>query len=411
MRRPQRSHSPVTSSGSSPSTAPVRSRREIVPPSVTSATSSKRTLPARSGLSIEPGGQLELSTAPAVTASAALESLRIDERWLRGRSARAGIALDPMAFDAQRRPEVILRNGRYVAMEQFWSATDGVGGWMMANTASTQINIGHLERDPLLRWRTASAIGPLLVAMFASSGGTDVAGQRWESLREGVWRSMHPARTAPVDATGSGPRAWLEYAMNADVFFVRTAEDGSGVAVPPGLTFGAWLRRGSELGWPTIEDLQYHLSTLFPPVRPKGWLELRMIDSLDDGWRTAAVLAVATALHPQVAGQLLESLPRTEHLWLAAARSGLRDGEVRRAVSVLLQVIIPRLELTDSSAMDLDVARSVLSERSALGWSPSCSQFSIAPVRLDPWPRPQPVRGRVIGIRRRGVLAPLPAAG
>ena len=48
------------------------------------------------------------------------------------------------------------------------------------------------------------------------------------------------------------------------------------------LTFAEWIEDGHELGWPTLDDLDYHLTTLFPPVRPRGWLELRMIDALPD---------------------------------------------------------------------------------------------------------------------------------
>ena len=61
--------------------------------------------------------------------------------------------------------------------------------------------------------------------------------------------------------------------------FIRASEDEF-VPLREPLSFADWIIGGHELGWPTEEDLAYHLTTLFPPIRPRGWLELRMVDSL-----------------------------------------------------------------------------------------------------------------------------------
>ena len=120
---------------------------------------------------------------------------------------------------------------------------------------------------------------------------------------------MDPSRTGPVQRPDPRPRRlgsapdpveeWLRYALDARVMMIRATPDrfvpidgplGSGQ-----LTFAAWMQRGHELGWPTLDDFEYHLTTLFPPVRPRGWLELRMIDALPDPWWRVAA-AVTTAL-------------------------------------------------------------------------------------------------------------------
>jgi glutamate--cysteine ligase len=128
----------------------------------------------------------------------------------------------------------------------------------------------------------------------------------------------------------------LRYALDARVMMIRVTPDrfvpidgplGSGP-----LTFAAWMERGHELGWPTLDDFEYHLTTLFPPVRPRGWLELRMIDALPDPWWQVAAAVTTALLEDADAGaEALEAVsapPRgtgvADH-WRSAARHGLAD--------------------------------------------------------------------------------------
>jgi glutamate--cysteine ligase len=122
------------------------------------------------------------------------------------------------------------------------------------------------------------------------------------------------------------PRAaWARYALDAEVMCVRRGED-QGWSAPPGLTFRDWLRgRGCEERPPTQADLAYHLSTLFPPVRPQGHLEVRFIDAQPgDGWIVPAAVVSALADDP-VAAQL--AMAAAEEVWRYGAgpdRSGHR---------------------------------------------------------------------------------------
>ena len=158
---------------------------------------------------------------------------------------------------------------------------------------------------------------------------------------------MDASRTAPVHRVGS-PRVlppeeeWLDYALAARVMMIRATPDRF-VAVdgPLGaglLTFAAWMEGGHELGWPTLDDFEYHLTTLFPPVRPRGWLELRMLDSLPDPWwRVAAAVATALLEDADAGAAALEAVNAppagagvTDH-WRSAARHGLADPALRTA--------------------------------------------------------------------------------
>src|SRR5581483_525552 len=239
-------------------------------------------LPARSRITLEPGGQIEISTPPLRGLHDALPAAAADLGAISAVLRRAGIQPVARGLDTLRAPRRILDQPRYA------------GRTMMCSTASVQVNV---ETGPpggvAVRWRLAHALGPVLVAMFAHSPVPGGGGRGPRSARQQVWSVMDPSRTAPVHRGDAPPtlspeEEWLRYATAARVMMIRATPDRF---VPAGaplgaevLTFAAWMARGHELGWPTLDDFEYHLTTLFPPVRPRGWLELRMLDSLPDPW-------------------------------------------------------------------------------------------------------------------------------
>ena len=184
------------------------------------------------------------------------------------------------------------------------------------------------------RWRLLHAIGPVLVAAFANSplrGGRPTG---WLSSRQQVWSRMDPGRTRPP-MLGPDPReAWARYALDAQLMCVRN-EGSADWSAPAGLTLRDWVRgdAADRMRPPTAGDLEYHLSTLFPPVRPHGHLELRMIDAQrGDGW--IVPLAVVTALFgDDRAGD--DALAAVERLWAghgpASGRRASRTGTRGRA--------------------------------------------------------------------------------
>jgi len=255
--------------------------------------------PEGSGISLEPGGQVELSSLPRPGPAAAIGATETDLDALRAVLGAAGIATAAIGLDFVRPYDRIVGGGRYEAMEAYFAA-DGAGPAMMCGTASVQVN-SDLGDEAMItrRWRLVHALGPMLAASFANSPLTAGGPTGAKSSRQQIWAALDASRVAPV-LTGTGPQslgpveAWARYAMAAGVMLIRTSPERF-QPVGRGLPFAAWMADGHEAGYPTIEDFAYHLSTLFPPVRPKGWLELRMIDAVPDPWWQVAV-AVTTAL-------------------------------------------------------------------------------------------------------------------
>lgn len=299
----------------------------------------KKPLPCGGNVTVEPGGQIELSSLPADSVGSALDAVARDSSVLHSRLAEWGLYVQDAAIDQARDPERILRRPRYAAMQSFFDSRGAAGRWMMCNTASVQINVSN-GADPLQRWRLLNTIGPVLVAAFANSRGVDASGVEWASLRQGIWWNIDPQRTHPIPLSIDPAQSWLDYALAADVMFICGDPTGlTGTAVSPGLTFGQWMTVGHPLGWPTIDDLRYHLSTLFPSIRPKGWYEVRFLDSLSAWVRTAATVAVSVACREEIADDLLRRLPDTSGCWLDAARHGLRHPLLDKASTELFSVI------------------------------------------------------------------------
>jgi len=304
-------------------------------------------LPSGASLTVEPGGQLELSSAPAATLGELVEVTGRDLAALRDAAAAAGLELCGYGLDPLRPPRRLLDLPRYAAMEKFFDREGPWGRQMMCGTASVQVCLdagddGAGQSGYRSRWRLLHAIGPVLVAAFANSPLRDGKPAGWRSARQQVWANMDPGRTrAPAQEAADGdPRdAWAAYALDAELMCVR--EDGSqDWTAPAGLTFRDWLREGGagSLRQPTAEDLDYHLSTLFPPVRPRGHMELRMIDAQPgDGWIVPAAVVTALADDVRAADAAMAAAEPVwdgsggRDPWLRAARHGPADPGISRA--------------------------------------------------------------------------------
>jgi glutamate--cysteine ligase len=292
-------------------------------------------LPGGGRLTTEPGGQVEISSAPAVGIGAGIATTRRDLGALRQAILPAGLFLTGEGLDPVRSPHRVLDLPRYAAMEEFFTRAGPWGRLMMCSTASVQVclDAGQPGGGPASvgwRWRLLHALGPVLVAAFANSPLREGRPTGWKSTRQAIWARLDPCRTRPPAnavppvLAGNGhakehdcdPGAtWVDYALSAEVMCVRRPDPEPWTA-PAGLTFRGWLRGGGDRP-PTLEDLSYHLSTLFPPVRPRGHLEYRVIDAQrDDGWIVPA--AVVTALlDDETASQ--QAMAAAETLWHQAA--------------------------------------------------------------------------------------------
>jgi ergothioneine biosynthesis glutamate--cysteine ligase EgtA len=302
-------------------------------------------LPGGSRLTREPGGQVELSSAPLSSLAGCVAAMAADLAVLRAAVERAGLTLVGQGLDPWRAPPRTLDHPRYRAMERFFDQAGPWGRVMMRRTASVQLNLdcGDDSGGPLghsYRWRLAHRLGPVLVAAFANSPIMNGRPTGWLSSRQAVWFRMDPGRTHQPRHHPDPRAAWTGYALGAKVMCIP-GDDTGDWAAPPDLAFRDWLRGTPGLRPPTLADLDYHLSTLFPPVRARGWLELRMIDAQDgDDWMVPTVLAATLLNDPAAADAAYaatEPLCRDgepvppDGIWLRAARAGLADPELARA--------------------------------------------------------------------------------
>jgi glutamate--cysteine ligase len=280
-------------------------------------------LPGCSRLTMEPGGQIEVSSLPRVGPAAAIDATAADVCVLRAELMTAGIQTIAVGLDPSRPNRRVVHSPRYDAMEAYFEGDGGAGRAMMCGTASVQVNLDLGGGRAARRWRLAHAIGPMLVAAFANSPLACGRPTGASSSRQQIWSALDPSRSAPALSLLSPADSWARYALAARVVLVR-AEPERYVAVRDGMSFARWMAEGHELGYPTADDFAYHLTTLFPPVRPKGWLELRMIDAVPDPWWQVAV-AVATALldDPEAFDMAERTCRPVAECWADAAAHGL----------------------------------------------------------------------------------------
>ena len=284
-------------------------------------------------ISFEPGGQIEISSSPHATASGAIRSTQSLVATIRDAMQRAGIELIACGVDPRNGIEAVplqLHRDRYARMTRFFDAIGPSGVRMMRQTAAVQINVER-GRSPLARWTLLNSLAPHIVALFANSG--RYAGKRtdYASYRAHLWRTLDPSRTGlPCDSTDPAAR-YLAFALNATAM---RSSDGT----RPWLTFRDWMKAEAV----SDEDWQFHLSTLFPEVRPKEFFEIRSADAIDSDHLAAPVVFVtgivyddesastARQLMPSPSGELLER----------AGRLGLADPEIHRVVSRLTELAL-----------------------------------------------------------------------
>ena len=329
--------------------------------------------PAGSRLTLEPGGQVELSSPALQGIGPTCAALASDAGALSAELAGAGVGLVGVGFDPRPQPERCVRHPRYDAMEAYFDAQCGAGRSMMRSTAAVQVNIA-LGADASVaetRWHRAHDLGPTLAATFANSPLAEGGPSGWRSRRLAVWGDVDACRTASADGGGNGQFSYANYVLDARVMLIRRDEQDFRPVLEP-LTFAEWVADGHELGYPTADDLEYHLTTLFPPVRPRGWLELRMVDSLPDPWWRAAV-AVATTLvvDDDAAQAAAPALAPTRGLWREAARHGVTHPALGVSSAACLEIALDALSRLGTDATTISAVAAFHDRYTARGRCPA----------------------------------------
>ena len=327
-------------------------------------------------VTLEPGGQVELSGLPAPDVVAAVTRLRHDQ--LSARLALGGLRLglaqagaDPLRSACRINPRP-----RYRAMAEHFAATGRgrPGAVMMTSTAALQVN---LQAGPRRGWaqRVARAhqIGPTLVAIAASSPWLNGRDTGWKSARQRAWSELGARSCGPVpgcaapDAGSSldPAAAWARFALRAPVAFVRSGGREDVATVRANVPFEQWASGAVRLGGraPTAADLDLHLTTLFPPVRLRGYLELRYLDVAAPRWWPAIAAMVTTLMDDPVAADLAtEASEQAAALWASAARDGLADPRLAASARRCLEIAADRAPAGLASAV-ADLAELVESGR------------------------------------------------
>lgn len=285
-------------------------------------------LPDGTRISFEPGGQIEISSTPHATASSVIDSTQALIAMLEVAMATEGIELLARGVDPYNDIDAVplqLHRDRYERMTRYFESIGPSGVRMMRQTAALQVNLERGE-DPQFRWRLLNDLAPIVTALFANS--RDYAGKStdWASYRSHLWRTLDPSRTGIIYAEPGYAENYLSFALNA--FAMRSGGDGRSYQ-----TFREWMRE------PGVDETEwlFHLSTLFPEVRPKEYFELRSADTIEAAKLFAPVVFITGLVYDDesaVSATEILGLP-DPILLLRAASRGLRDREVWSLATVL----------------------------------------------------------------------------
>ncbi len=342
------------------------------------------TLPGGSRISYEPGGQLELSGPASPGVGAAVRAMTADVAVARDAAADCGIELVGIGLDPSGLRDRVVDAERYRAMEAYFDTRWPDGRTMMRNTASIQVNLdlgSVAEVD--VRWRRAHDLLPLLTATFANSP-FDTTGTvtGWRSTRLAVWNRIDPRRTRSAVHTDVGAAtAWTTYALDAPVMLFRVG-DRCVPSLRP-VTFARWIHDGHALGWPTLDDFAYHLTTLFPPVRPRGWFELRVVDALPAEWWPVAVAVTTALLDDPDAADVAERLAgsRSPGGWVGAAQTALSDPVLATGADTCFTAALAALPRIGADAVTVAAAETYYERYVARGRCPA-DDLSPDPSRM-----------------------------
>lgn len=312
-----------------------------------------RPLARGSLVTVEPGGQVEISGPAASSVSQLIADTAADAAELTALLAAADLIPGDHGLDPFRPPRRLLDVPRYAAMERAFERLGPHGPRMMCSSAGLQVCLDAGETAQ--RWQALHDLGPTLLALFANSSHREGADTGWASARtEATFGTCAPFTEPPPKPTDDPAADWARTAMEAPVLCLRRGDSWD---APAGLTFGAWADGALPDDRPTYDDLDYHLSTLFPPVRPRGYLEVRYLDAqAGDGWIAPTVLLSALMSGPDVVDQALAAAEPAAGRWLPAARNGLADDLLRQAARQVVEVgtgAVDRLDLGKDLAIEV----------------------------------------------------------
>ena len=307
---------------------------------------------AGGSITLEPGGQFELSGAPLKTIHQTCDEVHEHLRELRAVNEELGQGLLGLGFNPKwPRPAIPwMPKGRYKIMQRYMPTVGSLGLDMMTRTCTVQVNLDFASEACMVqKFRVALALQPIATALFANSPFVEGKPSGYLSYRGHTWTDTDPDRTGDlpfVFEDGFGFERYVDYILDVPMYFV--ARGGRHIDVA-GASFRDFLcGRLSALPGerPTMDDWADHMTTVFPDVRLKHYLEMRGADS--GPWRRICALP-ALWVGLLYDGDALGAAWELVRDWTAEERAGLRR-------------MVPRhgLQTPFRDGTVLDIARTIL---------------------------------------------------
>ena len=287
-------------------------------------------------ISLEPGGQVELSGAPLETVHQTCTEVHEHLAQIRAVDEELGIGMIGLGFQPKwpRNEIPWMPKGRYGIMKSYMPKRGGLGLDMMVRTCTVQVNLDFAdEADMVRKFRVSLALQPIATALFAASPFTEGRPNGFQSYRSHIWTDTDPDRCGDlpfVFEDGFGFERYVEYALNVPMYFVY--RDGHYIDCS-GQSFRDFMagRLPALPGQtPLLTDWTDHLTTLFPEVRLKRFLEMRGADG--GPWQRLCALPALWVglLYDRQALDAAWDLVRD---WTAEERAGLRRDVPRHALA------------------------------------------------------------------------------
>ncbi|WP_370224772.1 glutamate--cysteine ligase [Pararhodobacter marinus] len=317
-------------------------------------------------VSLEPGGQLELSGAPLETIHQTCDEVNEHLREVKSIADEVGVGFIGLGAAPEWTHEQMpmMPKGRYRLMTDYMPKVGTHGTQMMYRTCTVQVNLDFAsEADMVQKLRVALALQPVATALFANSPFFEGKPNGHKSWRSRIWRDLDPSRTGTlpfVFEDGMGFERYVDYALDVPMYFVY--RDGKYINAL-GQSFRDFLK--GELPalpgeMPTLSDWADHLTTIFPEARLKKYLEMRGADG--GQWRRLCAL-------PALWVGLLYDQSALDAAWDLCKDWDLETRDrLRVAASVDgLQAEVPGVTMMDLAKQVVDIAQAGLKARARPG--------------------------------------------
>ena len=317
-------------------------------------------------ITLEPGGQLELSGAPLESLHETCAETGAHLRQMREITQQLELCMLGVGFQPlwQRRDISWMPKGRYKIMREYMPKRGQLGLDMMLRSCTVQVNLDYEdERDMVRKFRTSLALQPIATALFANSPFKDGQPSGLKSTRAEAWTDTDPDRCGVpgfVFDDDFGYARWVDYILDVPMYFLHRGEDYLDVSGLSFRDFMAGSLPGFEGQFPSMADFADHVTTAFPEVRLKGYLEMRGADGGSWGNICALPALWVGLLYDDGALDAAESLIKgitasdVEAARMAVAKDGLQAEMAGRSVHKIAHEVLEIAEAGLKSRKLLD---------------------------------------------------------